>query len=221
MPKRSAGCFECRKRKVRCDETKPECNTCLRRGTKCPGYRPTQSFILHTFNEGTERPGLIREDEDRYKFANLSSEGSPPAVVQLKGSQEREVDAPLPKQVSPAAIERVQFLGTFLSLYLPRWEGDVLTPPSALILHLPQLPASRQVMLAALDALSMAQLAVDNKNYPLMNRTRSLYGTALSQLLTAITESDSSKEDETMLATYLLGLYEVITYERDTCRSEY
>lgn len=219
MPKRSAGCFECRKRKVRCDETKPECNTCLRRGTKCPGYRPTQSFILHTFNEGTERPGLIREDENRYKFANLSPEGSP-AVVQPRGSLQREVDAPLPKQVSPAAIERVQFLGTFLSLYLPRWEGDVLTPPSALILHLPQLPASRQVMLAALDALSMAQLAVDNKNYPLMNRTRSLYGTALSQLLTAITESDSSKEDETMLATYLLGLYEVTASKINMHHSE-
>lgn len=213
MPKRSAGCFECRKRKVRCDETKPECNTCLRRGTKCPGYRPTQSFILHTFEGGTERPGIIKEDEDRYRYANQSPEGSlggQQAVMQLRGSEARPVDAPLPRQISPAAIDRVQFLSNFLSLYLPKWEGEVLTPPSAMMLYLPKLPASRQVMLAALDAVSMAQLAVDNKNYPLIYRTRSVYGTALSQLMNAITDRSSSQEDETLLATYLLGLYEVI-----------
>jgi Zn finger protein HypA/HybF involved in hydrogenase expression len=33
-------CFECKKRKVRCDETKPDCHNCLRHGTECPGYPP-------------------------------------------------------------------------------------------------------------------------------------------------------------------------------------
>ncbi|KAF2652700.1 hypothetical protein K491DRAFT_33272 [Lophiostoma macrostomum CBS 122681] len=211
MPKRSAGCFECRKRKVRCDETKPECNTCVRRGTKCPGYRPTQSFILHTF-DGQERVATIREDENRYKFANHKQgkfSKDEQAVVQLNSSETRPVDAPVPRQVSPAAIDRCQFLSHFLELYLPKWKGEILTPPSAMMLDLPDLPASKDVFLAALDALSLAQLAVQNKNYPLINRTRSLYGTALTQLMRAIARADRSREDETLLATYLLGLYEV------------
>ncbi|KAF2187228.1 hypothetical protein K469DRAFT_569544 [Zopfia rhizophila CBS 207.26] len=212
MPKRSSGCFTCRQRKVRCDEAKPECNTCLRRGIKCPGYRPTQAFILHTFDEQTERPGIIKEDENRYRYANQREGctlGGQKSVIQLRASEARTVEAPVPQQVSPVAIDRVQHLSNFLSLYLPRWQGETLTPPSALILSLPSTPASRQVFLAALDALSAAQLAVSDKNYPLINRSRSLYSAALSQLMKRISQPSTPRDDETLLATYLLALYEV------------
>jgi hypothetical protein len=219
MPKRSAGCFECRKRKVRCDETKPECNTCLRRGTKCPGYRPTQSFILHKFNDQTERPSIIREDENRYRYANQpspegsDSSGSHGAVVHLQPGRLRPLDAPIVRQVSPIAIERVQHMGTFLSLYLPHTEANAMPPPSALMLVLPSLPATSPALLSAIDALSAAQLAVNNRNYPLINRSRSLYGSALTQMLNAIQTTASAMEDETLLATYLLTLYEVSPLE--------
>ncbi|KAF2875274.1 hypothetical protein BDV95DRAFT_312715 [Massariosphaeria phaeospora] len=213
MPKRSSGCFECRQRKVRCDEARPECNTCVRRGTKCPGYRPTQSFILHTFTEESERPGIIREDENRYRYSNLSqspeglSRGG--AAVRLHPAHARPVDAPVPRQVSPIAIDRVQHLGNFLQLYLPMREAEMLTPPSALLLSLAATPASRNVFVASLDALSAAQLAVSDKTNVLINRSRSLYGTALSQLMKAISEPERAVENETLLATYLLTLYEV------------
>ncbi|OAK97321.1 hypothetical protein IQ06DRAFT_43163 [Phaeosphaeriaceae sp. SRC1lsM3a] len=216
MPKRSPGCFECRKRKVRCDEGKPECNTCVRRGTKCPGYRPTQSFIIHKFDEETDRPELIREDESRYKYANHSptnttSSGSPDsiAVARTPASGSRPVDAPMPKRVSSIAADRIQHLGTFIALYLPRADGPALPPPSALMLALPSMPANSEVLLAAVDALSAAQLAVDNRNHPLINRSRSLYGTALSQMLKAIQDPATALKDETLLSTYLLTLYEV------------
>ncbi|KAF2477520.1 uncharacterized protein BDR25DRAFT_274717 [Lindgomyces ingoldianus] len=212
MPKRSSGCFTCRARKVRCDEAKPECNTCLRRGTKCPGYRPTQAFILHTFNDQTDKPGIVKEDETRYRYAYQDQEGisgAQQSVIQLRSSASKAVDVLVPRQLSPIAVERIQHLSNFLSLYLPKWEGETLTPPSALILSLPSTPASRQVLLASLDALSAAQLAVSNKNYPLINRSRSLYSTALGQLMRSITQPKTPQEDETLLATYLLALYEV------------
>ena len=208
MPKRSSGCFECRKRKVRCDEAKPECTTCVRRGTKCPGYRPTQSFILHTFDERTVKPGIFKEDENRYRYANQSGQHS---VIQFQANDRRPIDGPVPHPLSPVAMDRIQHLSNFLSIYLPRWEGEVLPPPTALILSLPNVPASRVNFLAALDALSAAQLAVSHKSFLLINRTRSLYGTALSQLMRSIADTDSAQEDETLLATYLLALYEVNT----------
>ncbi|KAK1755947.1 hypothetical protein QBC47DRAFT_299711 [Echria macrotheca] len=34
------GCFTCKKRKVKCDETKPQCLRCTRTGRKCDGYSP-------------------------------------------------------------------------------------------------------------------------------------------------------------------------------------
>ena len=94
-------------------------------------------------------------------------------------------------------------------MFLPKWQGETLTPPSAMMLYLPDLPASKDVFLAAIDALSLAQLTVQKKNNPLINRTRSVYGTALTQLMRALARADRTREDETLLATYLLGLYEV------------
>jgi hypothetical protein len=205
-------------RKVRCDEAKPECNICLRRGTQCPGYRPTQSFIIHKFDQETDKPELIREDESRYKYANYS----PPdttgsrrtseshAVVHRSASQAKAGDAPLPKRVSPIAADRIQHLGVFIALYLPKADGQALPPPSALMLALPSMPANSAVLLAAVDALSAAQLAVDNRNLPLINRSRSLYGTALTQMLQAIQDPVTAVKDETLLSTYLLTLYEVL-----------
>lgn len=38
MPFRSTGCITCRKRKVRCDETRPGCERCRIHGVICPGY---------------------------------------------------------------------------------------------------------------------------------------------------------------------------------------
>ena len=179
MPKRSAGCFECRKRKVRCDETKPECNTCVRRGTKCPGYRPAQAFILHNFDAHGEKPSLIKEDENRYKYASQASSTSQndatfssKAIVRREDTQTEPEDAPLPKQVSAVAADRIQHLGTFIALYLPRAEGPELPPPSALMLGLPTMPANSPVLMAAIDALSAAQLAVNNRNHPLIHRSR-------------------------------------------------
>lgn len=115
----------------------------------------------------------------------------------------------MPKRVSSIAADRIQHLGTFIALYLPKADGPALPPPSALMLALPSMPATSEVLLAAVDALSAAQLAVNNRNHPLINRSRSLYGTALSQMLKAIQDPTTALKDETLLSTYLLTLYEV------------
>lgn len=211
MPKRSTGCFECRKRKVRCDEAKPECNTCLKRGTKCPGYRPTQAFILHEFDAKGDKPALIKEDENRYRFANSQQPVQPQS--QAIDRRDSTIHGPgeihIPKQVSSVAADRIQHVGTFISLYLPKTEGPALPPPSALMLGLPSMPANSEVLMAAIDALSAAQLAVNNRDHPLIHRSRSLYGTALTQMMRAIQNTKVALKDETLLSTYLLSLFEV------------
>ncbi|KAK1252214.1 hypothetical protein MKX08_003401 [Trichoderma sp. CBMAI-0020] len=44
---RSRGCATCRKRRVKCDQSLPECLRCLGMGIKCPGAR-TDAFFVHT-----------------------------------------------------------------------------------------------------------------------------------------------------------------------------
>lgn len=83
------------------------------------------------------------------------------------------------------------------------------------MLALPTMPANSQVLLAAIDALSAAQLAVNDRDYALVNRSRSMYGMALSQMLKAIQDPVLALKDETLLSTYMLTLYEVfITLSR-------
>ncbi|KAI2826205.1 transcriptional regulator family: Fungal Specific TF [Aspergillus niger] len=36
---KNAGCARCKQRRIKCDETKPSCVACSRRGYDCPGYR--------------------------------------------------------------------------------------------------------------------------------------------------------------------------------------
>ena len=73
------------------------------------------------------------------------------------------------------------------------------------------MPANSEVLLAAIDALSAAQLAVNDRDYALVNRSRSMYGTALSQMLKAIQDPALALKDETLLSTYMLTLYEVLS----------
>ena len=176
-----------------------------------------QSFILHKFDDNADRPALIREDEDSYSYLHQTpstnkASCSPP--VQTGGclplmTAPKPLVAPIPKQVSAVAADRIQHLGNFIALYLPRADGPALPPPSALMLGLPSMPANSKVLLAAVDALSAAQIAVENKNHALVNRSRSLYGTALSQMLQVIQDPAAALKDETLLSTYLLTLYEV------------
>ena len=160
---------------------------------------------------------MIKEDEERYRYAyqtppttNPTATSRDNSTVTLVVQQERTAaETCVPKQVSSMAVDRIQHLGTFIRLYLPRADGPALPPPSALMLALPTLPANSQVLLAAIDALSAAQLAVNDRDRALVNRSRSMYGTALSQMLKAIQDPVLALKDETLLSTYMLTLYEV------------
>ncbi|CUA68690.1 Transcriptional regulatory protein pro1 [Rhizoctonia solani] len=44
MPPRStAGCYTCKRRKKKCDETQPQCLRCVKSGKECEGYAPLES----------------------------------------------------------------------------------------------------------------------------------------------------------------------------------
>ena len=44
--KTRAGCVTCKKRRVKCDETKPECRRCQAYGTTCEGYDPPRTWVF-------------------------------------------------------------------------------------------------------------------------------------------------------------------------------
>ncbi|TDZ36714.1 Aspercryptin biosynthesis cluster-specific transcription regulator atnN [Colletotrichum spinosum] len=61
------GCFTCKVRKVKCDETKPACARCSASGRKCDGYPAPLSTELRPFlpKSPSEFPGAMSQAESR------------------------------------------------------------------------------------------------------------------------------------------------------------
>lgn len=73
MPARSTGCIACRRRKIRCDETRPGCARCSTYGIRCPGYSATRARTVE-FKDQTNF--IAQRAEQRYKTKALNSRGA-------------------------------------------------------------------------------------------------------------------------------------------------
>ncbi|KAJ5157318.1 uncharacterized protein N7482_008418 [Penicillium canariense] len=72
-PKSKGGCLRCKQRRRRCDETKPSCQECSRKGFTCPGYQKKPLEWRYVFKEGET------QDEEQV-ILSLSEESPPPSV---------------------------------------------------------------------------------------------------------------------------------------------
>ncbi|KAH9818578.1 GAL4-like Zn(II)2Cys6 (or C6 zinc) binuclear cluster DNA-binding domain [Teratosphaeria destructans] len=73
MPLRSSGCFLCRKRKIRCDETRPGCRRCATHGVPCPGYKSEQRNGIE-FRHQTSI--TVRRAQDSYQSRKTGNSSS-------------------------------------------------------------------------------------------------------------------------------------------------
>ncbi|KAF2756380.1 hypothetical protein EJ05DRAFT_63735 [Pseudovirgaria hyperparasitica] len=57
--KRSAGCYTCRKRRVKCDERKPTCARCEKANRQCAGYPAGTDLVFRNENHIAQRNALL------------------------------------------------------------------------------------------------------------------------------------------------------------------
>ncbi|KAK4972136.1 hypothetical protein LTR42_006642 [Elasticomyces elasticus] len=77
MPLRSSGCFTCRKRKIRCDETRPHCKRCGTHGVPCPGYRTDKAGGIEFKDQTTD---TVKRATDFYRAKDTAIVRKPPAL---------------------------------------------------------------------------------------------------------------------------------------------
>lgn len=53
-PKVRTGCVTCKSRRVKCDEGRPSCRRCVRRGLECGGYVPITTLTFELSGDGRE-----------------------------------------------------------------------------------------------------------------------------------------------------------------------
>ncbi|KAH7305719.1 hypothetical protein BKA65DRAFT_415594 [Rhexocercosporidium sp. MPI-PUGE-AT-0058] len=112
-PKVKTGCNNCKNRRVKCDETRPQCLKCVRSGRQCEGY-PAYKRTIESAIPIAPRPGILSSGASpSASISSASGSGSPPAVrpvvrrhrvIRAPPVRERQVvipDNPVVKYISP------------------------------------------------------------------------------------------------------------------------
>ena len=122
-PKARSGCQTCKRRKVRCDETKPVCIRCKKAGRTCEGYSPPKTWL---FESPPELTGLSPSTPSKSTSTDLvrspSSMGDQTSIFEQRALQFfKERTAPILSTFAPSAIQ-------FWNNIVPRLGLSVSTP---------------------------------------------------------------------------------------------
>lgn len=216
MPPRSTGCFQCRKRKVRCDETWPGCERCAKHGVPCPGYRREKGGL--EFEDQTlltakrakasygEKAALVLKKSS----SNTSSLRSTPEVVvqdvNRHAFQAWSVMLPPSVLVSPAA-NQAQLYDKWLNIYTPVTCGmqglhfDYLREAI-------DMAESEPALRDGLNTLALVQVGHAANDERLLAAAVPSYGKALASLAYAVSKATSVRDNTVLAAASLLVVCE-------------
>ncbi|KAI7784994.1 hpp family protein [Diaporthe eres] len=94
-PPTSGYCHTCRKRRIKCDRTRPSCLRCLKSGYACKGYDlglRMQSLVVVTEPEGSQRLARIVAPPAAPASSLITTGPSPPPLHQLRRGLARALD---------------------------------------------------------------------------------------------------------------------------------
>ncbi|GAB7359320.1 hypothetical protein MBLNU230_g5971t1 [Neophaeotheca triangularis] len=133
MPKRSPGCFNCRRRKVRCDETRPWCNRCATHGVQCLGYR-TEKAGGFEFQDQTKEVVIRAKQVYRRKATEHRSSTD---STSSEFDSERSVSSTSSTPGLPSQSNSNHFATTSSQPTLSKNLALIQTPPPTQSIHSP------------------------------------------------------------------------------------
>ncbi|KAK5747540.1 hypothetical protein LTR17_000183 [Elasticomyces elasticus] len=234
MPLRSSGCFTCRKRKIRCDETRPHCKRCGTHGVPCPGYRTDKAGGIEFKDQTTD---TVKRATDYYRAKDTALVRKPPVLqVTPETSWSTPTSGSSPadsflgqdflrgyfntmsslSEISSPGINRSQLYSSFMDCYLPRNLSDL--DHFSFFHTLVDLPVQQPALVEALDALSLVAVGSMNQDRAVLNRSVRKYGNALSSLGKALARPETAGSDDTLAAATVLAscaLYDEIGKQED------
>ncbi|EWZ92749.1 hypothetical protein FOWG_05779 [Fusarium oxysporum f. sp. lycopersici MN25] len=200
--KPSRGCQMCRARRIKCDETKPTCNQCAKSRRQCPGYKDEFDLVFRNETQATERRARKAS-----KKATALKQGKPSQAVAIhKPTPDQSIISALQLPVDQQAT--CHFLSNFV--LLPSHDNT----RGWMEFVVPLLKSEKQAshFKLAFDACAMASLGNRvGSGCNFENKALGCYTKALSATFSALKDPVLSKEDSTLAAVLLLGLFENIT----------
>ncbi|KNG87940.1 hypothetical protein ANOM_004345 [Aspergillus nomiae NRRL 13137] len=195
IPFQSTGCNTCRRRKVKCDEAKPECFRCVKNGHFCAGYGRPRVFIHKSSNA---------MKDGAQKFTRR-----PKAL--LDGPRTHQVDQAGPgiPQLNTNVEVRSQLFQSFIDRYLPQSQYICDRTGKNILQTLPDLSGSSLLLDKAVVALSTAFLAKQNQDRHLLQSSTEIYGDAIRMLHGKIS-SGRTLGNDILYTTIIFQIYELI-----------
>ncbi|CAK36879.1 mitochondrial ribosomal protein L27 family protein [Aspergillus niger] len=195
IPFRSTGCNTCRRRKVKCDEAKPECNRCIKNGHVCTGYERKRVFI-HKSSEA------IEEGELKLVRRPQSTSGKIP------DRQLTRVEPGFPRLNNNAEV-RSQLLASFVGGFLPSSRHLQDGKDTNILKTLPELCGNSPLLDRALLSLSSAFLAKQHKDDRLLGYSTKLYNNSM-EIMHGKIKSGKGLGQDVLYTTVVFQLYELI-----------
>ncbi|OJJ98461.1 hypothetical protein ASPACDRAFT_44971 [Aspergillus aculeatus ATCC 16872] len=201
--KPSAACSSCRARRLKCDQKRPSCSSCLRAKRICTGYRDVAALSFHDQTaEVVEKANRRPQPQSEY---NVSPCANASEIALSSDESAYDLFALQPVSV-PIVDQGIPYVLTY----------HVGSAPRSVSGHLSFLPSIMQqepspAVMASINAMGLAALGNIHGSPHLIRAARQQYTIALSETNTALQDTITAKSDATLAAVLVLGLYEIIT----------
>ncbi|KID98611.1 negative acting factor, partial [Metarhizium majus ARSEF 297] len=198
--RRSGACHSCRIRKIKCDESRPACNQCIRSRRQCPGYH--------------DRYDKRRDEKPLTKPITSAAKYQTPMPPDLRSVCKHLDDISLDQAVvsqphlSAETIAPCYFHFNFIVTPHQRIIRGFNEYLALIAANRSQLPQFDHVFNACAMA-SLSQQAADGRH--LRAKALESYTSALAATSTALWDPTQTLQDETLASVLLLALFENIT----------
>lgn len=217
----SKGCAECRRKKIKCDQSRPACSQCLKykHNLPCPGYRDNQGLrVMDESNEVARKALSGWRIKPRKPATGLkkssSSSGAPrrcPDTDELARAFPLNQSSTLPGEHS---LNLRPLLPSLESQGIRYFLANYVLGASDLCFgHMQNLlswkTCQSKTLQVAMGAVGLAGLSNRRGDPNLMAKARNQYAVALGMTTSHLQDPSRCTQDRTFSAVALLGLFEV------------
>ncbi|KAJ4051974.1 hypothetical protein NW758_004317 [Fusarium oxysporum] len=188
---RSKACRTCKRRRVKCDHGKPNCQRCEKAGVACEGYV--------TYGEFVDETTRFAKDKSPVKNSQLQVQPASPSAK----ATERQIWRPPPLLLDQDAVIHAHLLSRI----------DEVTPLMANLESITLSDSTRSLAVRALAAVYFGKTNSDKRIFDLGSRE---YVKALNRVQLDLASSTAVLEWDTLASVICLCMFENIVFTDKT-----
>ncbi|OOF90892.1 hypothetical protein ASPCADRAFT_178546 [Aspergillus carbonarius ITEM 5010] len=208
--KPSTGCQTCRKRRIKCDETRPHCKACVRTGRSCPGYPHPLDVVLR------DQVAFHRKKRDTPSTVSTQPSPAPITLNDAFSDSSSNAGTPSGPLLHSPQVPRGLFLSTEDTVTSMFFNSFIYSPRDPLILQgfmdiLPDVffyTQPESPLHVGTLAVSFFSVAAWTGNRAFLQSAEQLFVKALAKTRKALQGDISQNVDDILMAILLLSTYE-------------